>query len=78
MITTVQPVHIPLKHISFFDNTSRSNIEVQIRTKEMDDIAEIGPANPWGTRKDRKKKGPEGKQSPMERISILMMHTKGE
>lgn len=32
-------------HISFFDNTSRSNIEVQIRTKEMDDNAEIGPAN---------------------------------
>lgn len=35
-------------HISFFDNTSRSNIEVQIRTKEMDDIAEIGPANHLG------------------------------
>ncbi len=35
-------------HISFFDNTSRSNIEVQIRTKEMDDNAEIGPANHLG------------------------------
>ena len=38
-------------HISFFDNTSRSNIEVQIRTKEMDDTAEIGPANHLGYEK---------------------------
>ena len=35
-------------HISFFDNASRSNIEVQLRTKQMDDIAEIGPANHLG------------------------------
>lgn len=32
-------------HITFFDNESRSYIEVQIRTKEMDDYAEIGTAN---------------------------------
>ena len=38
-------------HISFFDNASRSNIEVQLRTKEMDDIAEIGPANHLGYEK---------------------------
>ena len=38
-------------HIAFFDNTSRSNIEVQIRTKEMDDTAEIGPANHLGYEK---------------------------
>jgi hypothetical protein len=35
-------------HISFFDNMSRSYIEVQLRTKEMDDYAEIGPANHLG------------------------------
>lgn len=35
-------------HISFFDNASRSNIEVQLRTKQMDDNAEIGPANHLG------------------------------
>ena len=35
-------------HISFFDNISRSYIEVQLRTKEMDDYAEIGPANHLG------------------------------
>lgn len=38
-------------HIAFFDNTSRSNIEVQIRTKNMDDNAEIGPANHLGYEK---------------------------
>ena len=38
-------------HISFFDNASRSNIEVQLRTKEMDDVAEIGPANHLGYEK---------------------------
>ncbi len=42
-------------HISFFDNISRSNIEVQIRTKEMDDTAEIGPANHLGYEKRQEK-----------------------
>ena len=32
-------------HVTFYDNSSRSYIEVQLRTKEMDDIAEIGAAN---------------------------------
>lgn len=32
-------------HISFFDNLSRCHIEVQLRTKQMDDYAEIGGAN---------------------------------
>lgn len=32
-------------HITFFDNESRSYIEVQLRTKEMDDYSEIGKAN---------------------------------
>lgn len=32
-------------HISFYDNLARSYIEVQLRTKMMDDYAEIGPAN---------------------------------
>ena len=32
-------------HVTFYDNTARSYIEVQLRTKEMDDIAEIGHAN---------------------------------
>lgn len=32
-------------HITFYDNTARCNTEIQIRTKEMDDAAEIGKAN---------------------------------
>lgn len=32
-------------HITFYDNIARCYVEVQIRTKEMDDYAEIGPAN---------------------------------
>ena len=32
-------------HITFFDNSSRCYMEMQLRTKDMDDIAEIGVAN---------------------------------
>ncbi len=32
-------------HVTFYDNSSRSYMEVQLRTKEMDDVAEIGSAN---------------------------------
>lgn len=32
-------------HITFFDHSARCYMEMQLRTKEMDDIAEIGVAN---------------------------------
>ncbi len=32
-------------HITLFDNISRSHVEIQLRTKSMDDYAEIGAAN---------------------------------
>ena len=35
-------------HITFYDNVARCFLEVQLRTKDMDDIAEIGPANHIG------------------------------
>lgn len=38
-------------HITFYDNQARCYIEIQIRTKEMDDYAEIGPANHLGYEK---------------------------
>lgn len=38
-------------HITFYDNVSRSHVEVQLRTKDMDDFAEIGPANHLGYEK---------------------------
>lgn len=38
-------------HITLYDNIARSYIELQLRTKEMDDHAEIGPANHLGYEK---------------------------
>lgn len=38
-------------HITFYDNSARCYVEMQLRTKEMDDYAEIGPANHWGYEK---------------------------
>lgn len=35
-------------HATFFDNMSRNYVEVQLRTKDMDDHAEIGAANHFG------------------------------
>ena len=52
-------------HISFFDNMSRSNIEVQIRTKEMDDNAEIGPANHLGYEKRQEKERARREEIPL-------------
>ncbi len=40
-------------HITFYDNVARCFIEVQLRTKEMDDYAEIGPANHLGYEKQQ-------------------------
>lgn len=38
-------------HITFYDTLARCFIEMQLRTKEMDDYAEIGPANHLGYEK---------------------------
>lgn len=38
-------------HIAFYDSSARCYIEVQLRTKGMDDYAEIGPANHLGYEK---------------------------
>lgn len=38
-------------HITFFDNSAHCYMEMQLRTKAMDDIAEIGPANHLGYEK---------------------------
>lgn len=42
-------------HITFYDNTARCYIELQLRTKSMDDYAEIGPANHLGYEKRQEK-----------------------
>lgn len=38
-------------HITFYDNNAKCYVEVQLRTKYMDDYAEIGPANHLGYEK---------------------------
>lgn len=47
-IANTSPSGYQSLHITFYDNTARSYIEVQLRTKDMDDFAEIGPANHAG------------------------------
>lgn len=42
-------------HATFYDSQSRSYFEVQLRTKQMDDYAEIGPAHHLGYEKRQEK-----------------------
>ena len=51
-------------HISFFDSISKSHIEVQLRTKEMDDNAEIGPVNHLGYEKRQDKERARREEIP--------------
>lgn len=50
-ITNSNPYGYRSLHITFYDNIARCYVEVQLRTKEMDDFAEIGPANHLGYEK---------------------------
>lgn len=50
-IVTENPNGYRSLHITFFDNSARCYMEMQLRTKEMDDIAEIGSANHLGYEK---------------------------
>ena len=59
-------------HITFYDNSSRSYMEVQLRTKDMDDVAEIGSANHLSYEKNRKVNAGEGTRFPRGNVSILM------
>lgn len=53
-ITNVSPYGYRSLHITFYDSSARCYIEVQLRTKGMDDYAEIGPANHLGYEKRQK------------------------
>ena len=50
-IENPSPIGYQSLHITLYDNIARSYIEVQLRTKEMDDYAEIGAANHQGYEK---------------------------
>ena len=50
-IENPSPIGYKSLHITLYDNISRSYVEVQLRTKDMDDYAEIGAANHLGYEK---------------------------
>ena len=50
-IENPSPIGYQSLHITLYDNEARTYIEVQLRTKEMDDYAEIGAANHMGYEK---------------------------
>lgn len=54
-ISNPSPYGYESLHITLYDNESRSFVEVQLRTKDMDDYAEIGPANHLGYEKRQQK-----------------------
>lgn len=63
-ITNTGPNGYRSLHITFYDNSARCYIEVQLRTKEMDDYAEIGPANHLGYEKRQESERGRGNMVP--------------
>ena len=52
-VHTPRPSGYRSMHITFYDNSARCYTEVQLRTKDMDDYAEIGDANHFGYEKSQ-------------------------
>ena len=73
-IAHVDPDGYRSLHITFFDNSAKCYMEMQLRTKRMDDIAEIPPII-WGMRKSRRATGREGMPSLRGNVSTLMKPT---
>lgn len=63
-IASVKDMGYRSLHIVFFDNVARSFLEVQLRTKEMDDQAEIGNANHTGYEERQEKERARRKLIP--------------
>ena len=60
-------------HITFYDNSSRSYMEVQLRTKTMDDIAEIGSANHLGYEKKQESERAKKRCNSKRRNAFILM-----
>ena len=56
-------------HITFFDHSSRCFMEMQLRTKDMDDVAEIGVANHLFY--EKKQENSRGRMIPKEECPIF-------
>ena len=52
-VQTPRPSGYRSLHITFYDNLTRCYTELQLRTKDMDDYAEIGDANHFGYEKSQ-------------------------
>ena len=66
-------------HITFFDDSAKCYMEVQLRTKQMDDIAEIGPANHLGYEKKQESERRQKRcRFQKESASILMKRMSAE
>lgn len=52
-------------HLTLYDNIARCYTEVQLRTKEMDDYAEIGPANHLGYEKTQEQEKERRNEVPV-------------
>ena len=52
-VQTPRPSGYRSLHITFYDNFARCYTELQLRTKDMDDLAEIGRANHFGYEKQQ-------------------------
>lgn len=65
------PIGYQSLHITLYDNISRSYIEVQLRTKDMDDYAEIGEANHLGYEKRQEKERTRRDEIPMGEYPIF-------
>ena len=64
-------------HITVYDNSSRSFMEVQLRTQKMDDIAEIGPAITWDMRRNSRMSEQDAMLFQKVSVFILMKPTNG-
>lgn len=58
-------------HITFYDNSSKSYMEVQLRTKRMDDIAEIGTANHRNYEKSQEKERSRRAEIPVGECKVF-------
>ena len=58
-------------HITFFDSSANCYMEVQIRTKEMDDIAEIGIANHVAYEKRQERERARRHGDPRGRVRLV-------
>lgn len=74
-IAHVDPDGYRSLHITFFDNSAKCYMEMQLRTKRMDDIAEIGPANHLGYEKKQESDRARRDAIPRGNVSTLMKPT---